>query len=155
MPGNLEVGGRGDGETISRRDFLNYFLGGGTLALIFASIYPVIRYIFPPKGAEVVTTSVAAAGVDELQPNSAKVFKFGNKPAMLIHTAEGKFKAFSAVCTHLNCTVQYNADSASILCACHNGHFDLNGQVISGPPPKGLEEFRVDVRDDQILVSRI
>src|SRR3989338_3477748 len=98
------------GKKVSRRDFLNHFLGGGALALIFASIYPVIRYIFPPKGAEVVTTSVAAAGVDELRPNSAKVFKFGNKPAMLIHTPEGKLKAFSAVCTHLNCTVQYKED---------------------------------------------
>jgi Rieske Fe-S protein len=74
---------------------------------------------------------------------------------MLIHTAEGKLKAFSAVCTHLNCTVEYQSDLASIVCACHNGHFDLNGQVISGPPPKPLEEFRVDVRDDNVIVSKM
>jgi Rieske Fe-S protein len=58
------------------------------------------------------------------------------------------------VCTHLGCIVQYRDDIGHIWCACHNGHFDLNGQNIEGPPPTPLETYVVNVRGDQIVVSR-
>jgi Rieske Fe-S protein len=58
------------------------------------------------------------------------------------------------VCTHLNCTVQYRADLSHIWCACHNGHFDLNGKNIAGPPPRPLEAFAVNARGDQIVVTK-
>ena len=150
-----ETGGCKGAEKISRRSFLNYILSAGGAALAAATLFPVIRYILPPKGGEVVDTSVAVGRASEIAANSAKTFRFGNKPAMLIRTSEGTLKAFSAVCTHLNCTVQYDSRASAIVCACHNGHFDLNGQVISGPPPKPLEAFRVDVRDDNVTVSKI
>jgi Rieske Fe-S protein len=63
------------------------------------------------------------------------------------------YVAFTAVCTHLNCTVQYRDDLKEIWCACHNGHFDLNGQVISGPPPRPLKEYRVAIKGEEIFVS--
>jgi Rieske Fe-S protein len=69
-------------------------------------------------------------------------------------TPDGEYRAYSAVCPHLNCTVQYNDKRSQIWCACHNGYFDLTGKVISGPPPKGLEEFQVVIDEDEILVSR-
>jgi Rieske Fe-S protein len=50
--------------------------------------------------------------------------------------------------------VQYRSDINHIWCACHNGHFDLNGKNIEGPPPKPLEEYVVNVRGDQIVVSK-
>ena len=62
--------------------------------------------------------------------------------------------AFSAVCTHLNCTVQYRPDLSQIWCACHNGHFDLNGKNVEGPPPRPLEAFAVNARGNQIVVSK-
>ena len=71
-----------------------------------------------------------------------------------MRTAAGELRAVSAVCTHLNCTVQYRADLAEIWCACHNGHFDLNGTNVAGPPPKPLERYDVKVRGDKIVVDR-
>lgn len=139
---------------MTRRTFLQALLKGGVFALLGATLYPVVRYLAPPKGTEASVSSVVAAKVDELAANAAKIFRFGNRPAILVHTPTDELKAFSAVCTHLNCTVQYDTNSSVIWCACHNGKFDLNGQVISGPPPRPLEAFQVNVRGDDIIVSK-
>ena len=72
---------------------------------------------------------------------------------VLIKTPSGELRAFSAVCTHLSCTVQFRPDIENIWCACHNGHYDLNGRNISGPPPRPLDSYNVNVRGDQIIVS--
>ena len=138
-----------------RRRFLNLVLGGGTFALLGAILYPIIRFVLPPKVSEAATSSVVAGQVGELKPHSGKVFRFGNKPGLLIMTDMGQYRAFSAVCPHLQCTVQFRQDLDQIWCACHNGRFNLNGQVVSGPPPHGLEEFEVDLRGDEIVVSKV
>lgn len=138
----------------TRREFLKYFLGGGLLAFLASAIYPVLRFLLPPSGTEESVSSVVAAKVGEMTPNSGKIFRFGDKPGLLVQAEDGTYKAFSAVCTHLNCTVQYSPESKGILCACHNGHYDLNGQVVSGPPPKALEVFKVNQKDEDIIVSK-
>ena len=121
----------------SRRTFLKAFLGGGIFASLASFLYPVLRYLVPPAETNMGADSVVAAAT-ELKPNSAKIFKFGSKPALLIHTADGEYRAMSATCTHLSCTVQYRKDVQQIWCACHNGMYDLNGRNVSGPPPRPL-----------------
>ena len=80
--------------------------------------------------------------------------RFGSKPGILVRTANGEIRAFSAVCTHLNCTVQYRPDFQHIWCACHNGHYDLQGKNIAGPPPRPLEAYKVDIAGDDLYVTR-
>lgn len=144
---------------IPRREALNYLLGAGVGALGIATLYPVVTYIIPPKVSGAGTSSVSAAKVGELKPNQGKIFKFGNSPGILVLKPGGDpasalgYVAFTAVCTHLNCTVQYRDDLKEIWCACHNGHFDLNGKVMSGPPPSPLQEYRVAIKGDEIFVS--
>ena len=138
----------------TRRKFLNLLLGITGIGALSTIFYPLFRYVTPPKGGEEISGSVLAGKVGELKPNSAKIFKFGAKPGILILTQNGEYKAFSATCTHLNCIVQYKEDIQHIWCACHNGHYDLNGRNISGPPPKPLEEFEVFLSGDEILVRR-
>ena len=92
--------------------------------------------------------------LSDVANNSGRIFKFGNRPGILVRTPSGELRAFTARCTHLDCTVQYRDDVSHIWCACHNGHFDLQGRNISGPPPTPLEQFDVNVRGDQIVVSR-
>ncbi len=139
---------------ITRREFLNYILSGGGLALTATAAYSLLRYITPPEGTETAVSSVVAAKKGELSPNSGKIFRFGDKPGILINTPGGELRAFNAVCTHLNCTVQYDPQGRYILCACHNGHFDLTGKVISGPPHRPLEQYKVNTRGEDIVVSR-
>ncbi|MDR7418733.1 MAG: Rieske (2Fe-2S) protein [Armatimonadota bacterium] len=129
-------------------------LGAGLAGLVASVLYPLARYLVPPKTQEVSTGSIVAAKVGELPPNTGKVFLFGGKPAILIRTPQDTYKAFTAVCTHLACTVQYRQDLSHIWCACHDGHFDLNGQVVGGPPPRALDEFAVTVKGDDIVVTR-
>lgn len=70
---------------------------------------------------------------------------------LLIRTMTG-YRAFSAVCSHLGCFVHYEHEKKRFLCPCHMGVFDLNGQVVSGPPPKPLTEYTVTVRNQRVYV---
>lgn len=139
---------------LSRRNFLNFLLTITGLGVVFSMLYPLLRYLTPIKGEESSLSSVSAGKVGELKPNSAKIFKFGAKPGILILTQNNEYRAFSATCTHLNCIVQYKEDAQIIWCACHNGKYDLQGRNISGPPPKPLEEFEVFLKGDEIFVRR-
>jgi len=121
---------------------------------VAAVLYPIIDYILPPKVPEAAQSRVVAAKKGDLAPNTGRVFKFGSKPGILILTPQGEFRAFSATCTHLACTVQYRPDLGQIWCACHNGHYDLTGRNIAGPPPRPLERYQVDLRGGDIVVSK-
>jgi Rieske Fe-S protein len=139
----------------TRRRFVNWFLGTSAGAFLASVLYPVSRYLVPPPAGESSAATVTLSiKPDELKPNAGQIFKFGNRPAILVRTPAGELRAFSAVCTHLNCTVQYRPDLSHIWCACHNGHFDLNGKNIAGPPPRPLETFAVNARGNQIVVTK-
>ncbi|HTY37832.1 MAG TPA: Rieske (2Fe-2S) protein [Bacteroidota bacterium] len=137
-----------------RRDFLKYVLGGGLLAWLAAVLYPVFAYLKPPKQAEVEVTSVKAGKVSAIEKDSGVIVRFGNKPVILVRNAAGEFRAFSATCTHLDCTVQYRKDMGLIWCACHNGRYDLNGRNVAGPPPRPLDEYRVVIQGDEVSISK-
>ncbi|OGK96468.1 MAG: plastoquinol--plastocyanin reductase [Candidatus Rokubacteria bacterium RIFCSPLOWO2_02_FULL_68_19] len=139
----------------TRRRFINWFLGTSAGAFLLAFLFPVSRYLIPPRVAESTAGTVTLPlKADEVKANTGQIFKFGNRPAILVRTPAGELRAFSAVCTHLNCTVQYRPDLGHIWCACHNGHFDLNGKNIAGPPPRPLDPYTVNVRGKQIVVSK-
>ena len=138
----------------SRRDFLNYIISVGFFGWIGAILYPLYSYLIPPKSPEVDVSNVSIGKASEMENNSSKMFKIGNKPGILIKTKEGELKAFSATCTHLDCTVQFSKDENLIWCACHNGKYDLNGTNISGPPPKPLTHFSIVVQKDEIFVQK-
>ncbi len=137
-----------------RRGLIRVLLGTGFGASIVSFLYPALKFMMPPEVAESSVNQVSAGKAADLKPNSARIFRFGSRPAILVRTAAGEFRAFSAVCTHLNCTVQYNDQSRQIWCACHNGQFDLNGKVVGGPPPRPLEQYTVHVQGDEVVVTR-
>ncbi|MFI5252622.1 MAG: ubiquinol-cytochrome c reductase iron-sulfur subunit [Bacteroidota bacterium] len=139
----------------SKRNFLKIVLSGGIVALAGSILYPIFAYLKPPQQGGVEVTSVKAGKVNEIEKDSGKIVKFGTKPVILIKTAEGNLKAFSATCTHLDCTVQYKKELGLIWCACHNGKYDLSGHNVSGPPPRPLNEYRVTVQADEIFISKM
>src|SRR5437868_940343 len=138
----------------SRRRFLDYLLGTSVVATLGAIFYPVFEFMSPPQIIEASQNSVEAGKLSQMAVNSGKIFKFGNKPGIIVRTATGELKAFSAVCTQLECIVQYKSDTKQIWCACHNGQYNLNGKNIGGPPPRPLEEYSVNVRGDDIVVTK-
>lgn len=140
---------------MTRRDFTRLLLTGGALGWLGSVLYPVVSYLRPPKIPEANVQSVKAGLVSAFPVNTAQIVKFGRKPVILVREATGEFRALSATCTHLECIVQYRGDLNQIWCACHNGLYDLRGRNVSGPPPRPLEEYAVNIVADEILVSRM
>ena len=142
----------------NRRGFLDALLAVGFVSTAVAIAYPVSRFLIPPASGEPATASAGAGKAAALKPNSARIFKFGSRPGIVVRTPEGDVRAFSAVCPHLDCTVQFKPDTAQFWCACHNGMYDLGGNVVSGPPPRGLERYVVNLRGEsgreEIVVTR-
>ncbi len=139
---------------VSRRSLVSWLLGTSLGATVVAALYPVFRFVIPPEVSEAPVNRVLAGKLSDLPPNSGRIFRFGSRPAILIRTPAGDVRAFTAVCTHLACTVQYRPDMQHIWCACHNGHYDLQGKNIAGPPPRPLEAYKVDVKGDEVYVTK-
>jgi len=137
-----------------RRSFLDLLITLAGTALGAFVLYPIVRYLVPPKVPEAATRRVVAARQDEVRPGGFKIFPFGSEPGILVRTVEGEYRAFSAVCTHLGCTVQVRPGERAIWCACHNGLYDLEGRNISGPPPRPLEAYVVHVVGADVVVEK-
>jgi len=137
-----------------RRVILNWFLGGSTFAWLGSVVYPVLRFLSPPKEQEAAVSAVKATTLEEMASNTGKVFKFGRKPALLVRRPDGNFVAYLAECTHLDCIVQYRPEKEDIWCACHNGTYDLNGTNVSGPPPRPLDALEVHMQGDDVYVTQ-
>lgn len=138
----------------SRRRFVNVLLGGGLVGWLASVLYPVFSFLKPPPVSEANVGSVSAGLASEIPINSGQIVRFGRTPVILVKSSAGDLKAFSATCTHLDCIVQYRDDLERIWCACHNGQFDLTGRNVAGPPPRPLTEYRVNVVNDEVLISR-
>ena len=99
-----------------------------------------------PRGIAVAVASSVPVGQALSFTNPAD----GN-PAWVVHPTGNKFVAFSAVCTHLGCPVQYEPSTVEFICPCHGGVYDArNGQVLQGPPPSPLPPIAVQVVNGEI-----
>ena len=90
----------------------------------------------------------------ELPVGGVKYITYGGTPTIVLRTPES-IKAFSMICTHLGCTVQWQDAQQEFYCPCHDGRFDQFGEVISGPPPIPLESFTVKVEGDKVIVGDV
>ncbi len=143
------------GPTMSRRRLITYLLGFSVVATLGGVLTPIIGYLWPPS-------RVSGAGSGRVQVGTASDFPAGqgkvvpvnDKPAIVVNTAQGGVKAFSAICTHLGCIVEWDPNRQVILCPCHDGRFNpVNGAVISGPPPSPLPQLALTVEDEAVYVS--
>jgi cytochrome b6-f complex iron-sulfur subunit len=146
------------GEAVSRRGFAQVALGGVGLCYAAAIGYPVYRYLASPAekaAALAAVTEVTLKDALKVAAGAAVIFRFGTKPTLLIHHADGSWVALDAVCTHLGCTVEYRPETNRIRCACHGGEYDaVTGKNLAGPPPRPLQKYTVKVTDAGVVVSR-
>jgi Rieske Fe-S protein len=131
----------------TRRDLLDWFLSSSVGALVIALAYPVWRFMTPPHVPEPTTRAVEAGTTNdpELLDRGYKIVRFANEPVILIRLSETEYRAFAATCTHLDCIVEYQRPERRIWCNCHNGHYDLHGRNVAGPPPRPLRPYAVNV----------
>lgn len=138
---------------MKRRSFINLLLGLGTAGGVGAGVFPVLRYLLPPETAEAEPDTLNLGPAEQFPKGAGKIFKFGKRPVLVIRTKAGAFHALAATCTHLDCLVQYRDDLDMIWCACHGGKYDLSGRNVSGPPPKPLAQYSVQVVAGNLVVA--
>jgi len=65
---------------------------------------------------------------------------------------EGEAIAMSNVCTHLSCRVNWKEEEREYICPCHIAHFDVDGNVTFGPPPRPLERYETKVEEGNLSI---
>ncbi len=139
---------------ISRR-LVNALLGAGLAGVVSGFAGAVLAYLWP--------SGRAGGGTDLLVDASGPVDPAGIGPGesvvgrcragkVLVIRGEEELVGLSATCTHLGCTVIWNAASRQVECPCHGAAFDLRGQVLGGPARAPLAVMEVTVEQGAIQV---
>jgi menaquinol-cytochrome c reductase iron-sulfur subunit len=156
-----------DHHQIGRRDFIKGTAAviGGLIGVVIS--IPSVAFLLSPamkSGAE--TDAVIALGPLENYPVGVPTrFDFTqtkvngwertaiNYGLYVVRKSENEVRVFSDVCTHLGCRVTWHADQEHYVSPCHDGHFDIRGSVISGPPPRPLDEFVTKIEGGELFVQ--
>ncbi|HIQ20904.1 MAG TPA: plastoquinol--plastocyanin reductase [Planctomycetes bacterium] len=140
---------------LHRRRFICGMLGGGATALGVGVALPVVPYAGNLRQEPLPPFMVLEPPDYDLEPGTSRILMYGHIPVLLLKTpAPGsRLKVFVATCTHFDCTVSYKADENRIFCACHEGYYDLEGRVISGPPPRPLRPFFSRYHEDRLIIA--
>jgi len=117
--------------------------GGGVLHNAVRFIVPAIRPLRYIRLRATTLDRLAEGEAMELTPLGQRV---------IVLRRNGEVRAFSGTCTHLGCQVKWEADKNRFFCPCHLGVFDPEGQVVSGPPPRPLDQFKVEVVGSSVYV---
>lgn len=134
---------------VSRRSFLDVLLAAGVIGTGVSAGFPVLRYLKPlPLSAASGPVRLDDEQVSKLESDRFVIVSAGPRRIMVFEDEQQKLRALAAKCTHEGCTVQYSKDESVVWCACHNARFDLDGRVLSGPPPRPLDEYEV-IRDEE------
>jgi quinol---cytochrome c reductase iron-sulfur subunit, bacillus type len=157
-----------DQALMARRGFLRWLsaMGAGAYAALLG--FPALRAFFSPVRTEVakdnwvkVADDIALIDLDVpvrldfVQLTNDAWVESRTLNAVWVYTPDGeKFKAYNGHCTHLGCGFIFDKDRGHFYCPCHHGEFDVkSGNVLAGPPPRGLDELKVEVRDSAIYVN--
>jgi len=155
----------GDEQQINRRNFLSIatWAIGGLISLGMG--IPAIAYIVGPALNRSNSQEWIRLGpTSKIELKTPTLFKFTiqrktgwivneEEVSVYVLTDNGRdFIAMSNICTHLGCRVRWISDREEFFCPCHNGVFDKEGKVVSGPPPRPLDRYEVKVEDEQLMV---
>lgn len=136
-----------------RRNFLNGLLGTAVTGWVGSLVYPVLRYLRPLNEASGGPLKLTAEQLAKVEKEHFVIARSGAQ-RVIVFQAGGELRALSAKCTHEGCTVQFVPGDSVIWCACHNGKFDLDGRVLSGPPPRPLGKWIMTKEGEQVTLSQ-
>ncbi len=71
----------------------------------------------------------------------------------IIMNEDKEFTAFTSICPHLGCGINWDEDSGEFICPCHDSFFDIKGRVLSGPSPRGMDTLETEIKDGKIFVK--
>lgn len=156
-----------DPHQVSRRDFMK-----GTAAVISSLIgaligIPSVAYMLSPaaKSGGKSDTVIALGPLEKYPIGIPTRFDFTqtkvngwertatNYGLYVVRRSENEVRVFSDICTHLGCRVTWHGDQKHYISPCHDGHFDIMGNVVSGPPPRPLDEFVTKIEGGELFVQ--
>lgn len=153
---------RVDRSYIERRRFLGGMVCGGVAALGATAVVPLAPYVANRQNEPVPDLQEYDRADWQTAAGQSRIVRYGPLPVLLVAAGPGEtaedatppgLHAFLATCTHLDCIVGYQPEQRCIVCACHEGRFDLEGKVISGPPPAPLRRLYHEVRGDRLVLA--
>ncbi len=152
--------------SLSRRDFIRSvtLLAGGFIGAALS--IPGIAYLISPARGEAVGTAWIDLGLLDQYPVGVPTMRQFTRTtvngwerastsygAFVVRMDASTVRVFSNICTHLGCHVNWHADIRNYVSPCHDGHFDIFGNVISGPPPRPLDEFVTRLEAGKLLIQ--
>ena len=138
---------------MERRGFFRQLFAFVPFILSFLGITALGARFISPTSKEQKYRKVFATSLHNLALNEAlQVKDLKGKELLVVRTGEREVKALSTVCTHLGCSVHWKSDKGIFFCPCHDGVFDRDGKVVSGPPPRDLEVYDVALEGDNVYV---
>jgi cytochrome b6-f complex iron-sulfur subunit len=144
----------------SRRAFLKKALYGLFAILGLGFLVPALRSLSPVRGREKETVFFPLIPEEDIPRTGVKKAELAYtvsgramKARIFLVSSSGGLTAFSAVCSHLGCLVNYHRDKHEFVCPCHGGKYDLSGRNISGPPPAPLTRFPVNIQNGMAFVG--
>ncbi len=149
-----------------RRKFLGWFLGAGTLSVAGVLSIPLIRYALDPLTRTTTQTDWTDLGPESdftetsiPQKRTISITQMdgwrkviSEKPVYVVKKADGKLTVMTSVCPHLGCSVKWVDGDNHFKCPCHNGIFTPTGTLVSGPPPRNMDELESRIVDGHIQV---
>jgi menaquinol-cytochrome c reductase iron-sulfur subunit len=151
---------------ITRRDFIKGTAAaiGGLIGAVIA--LPSITYLLSPAlRAEEDTDSIDLGPVENYPIGMPTRFETVRTKVngwertatsyglFVVRTSETDVRVFSDICTHLGCRVSWHADQQHYISPCHDGHFDKIGNVVSGPPPRPLDEYITKIENGNLIAQ--
>ncbi len=156
-----------EGSGFSRRDMLRYGLwgvGGLMVAMVGA---PVTGFFIAPALKQEGSVWVPAAPIKDIPLGVPTPIEYmqrardgwvrtESRHSAWVLTRDGKnFVAYDPRCTHLGCAYTWKADRNQFFCPCHDGIFDVDGKVVSGPPPRPLDRYETKVLSGVLYLGQI
>jgi menaquinol-cytochrome c reductase iron-sulfur subunit len=154
-----------DVHLVSRRRFLSYVIGGISGVIGAALAVPLAGYFLSPiwkKNAPLLTPITRTADIPTGQPTFVTYeqrvrdgwyISTLSKGAWVVNQGNDQFVVYDPKCTHLNCPYYWDKEKQIFQCPCHGGQFDINGNVIGGPPPRPLDRLEFTIQNGSILLS--
>jgi cytochrome b6-f complex iron-sulfur subunit len=138
----------------TRRSFLaKLWIALGIVAII-EIIGLIIAFFSSNKPRPAVSDTellVEAGPVEKFALNSVTAFVRGQ--FYLCRLEDGGFLALSRKCTHLGCTVPWVAEENTFVCPCHSSAFNIQGEVVSPPAPRPLDQFPLFIENNIVTVD--
>jgi len=123
-------------------------LGGA----VFGELAWITGSFLRPRQRDASATSLFVAGpVDRFEPGSVTAFPAGR--FYVVRLKEGGFMALHRECTHLGCTVPWDAAQQRFACPCHASVFDITGLVLNPPAPRPLDFYAVRIENGVVKVD--